>query len=103
MFLNSKLSLACKLISTSGDVVDEEDGGYDDYGGYDGNDNGGYSDYEDEDAGIVDNRIGFEAGPTGNPAGAGGSYGFSDLIDEEPQVENIAVAYETIAKRVDVR
>ena len=74
------------------------DGGdYDDDGGFDD------GDYGDDDVGIVDDRVGFEASANNGTERTSCMAGYADLIDAEPQVENIELAYATIAKRVDVR
>jgi len=70
---------------------------YDDYGDDFGDDCG-----DDED-GLVDDRVNFEASAPESGNRLACLNGYADLIDEEPQVENISLAYETIAKRVDVR
>lgn len=62
----------------------------------------GDDDCGDED-GIVDDRVGFDETGPGVADTKGRISGYGDLIDEEPQIENISLAYETIAKRVDVR
>eukprot|EP00750_Incisomonas_marina_P027906 INCI6272.1.p1 GENE.INCI6272.1~~INCI6272.1.p1 ORF type:complete len:705 (-),score=193.39 INCI6272.1:1263-3377(-) len=100
LFLNSKMSLACKIVARADDVLggDNFDGGdYDDDGGFDD------GDYGDDDVGIVDDRVGFEASANNGTERTSCMAGYADLIDAEPQVENIELAYATIAKRVDVR
>ena len=88
--MNSKLSLACKIVSTTstlgheGSFIEDEDAFDDDFG------HGGDSFDGDDQDGIVDGRVDFEVD-------------FSQLVQEEPQVENISLAYAKVPKRVDVR
>jgi condensin complex subunit 2 len=96
LFLNSKLSLTCKIVARNDGLLSgelETEHGFD-------NDYGDCDDMDDSHCGIVDDRVDFENDASTN-SGMGMQY--NDLIDQEPQVENISLAYETTAKRVDVR
>jgi hypothetical protein len=90
------LRLLWQVNSGSNDDYDDDSGGFD---GGDDDDGGG--DYGND--GIVDGRVGFEADTnTTSDMGTSGMK-YDELIAQEPQVQSISLAYETIAKRVDVR